>query len=243
MSIGIIGEHNPRNVTHTATDSAFARLGARARWIPTEDVEADPSVLATCDGLLISPGSPYLSMDGALAAIRYARENDVPLLGTCGGFQHVLVEYARAVLGIVGADHAETNPQADELVCVPLTCSVAGEEHLVLIEPETFAAGLYQTAESVEPFFCNFGLNPDYREPLERSGLRFSGFDEEGEPRILELPGHRFFVATLYVPQAAPASRDPHPILAGFLAASEGTAISRRGDESLKSKPVAGRAG
>jgi CTP synthase (UTP-ammonia lyase) len=226
MTIGIVGDRITGNVTHVATDSAFARLGAQTRWIPTPDIAADPSVLAGCDGLMISPGSPYLSMDGALAAIRQAREQDIPLLGTCAGFQHVLVEYARNVLGIAGADHAEVNPEAAELVCVPLTCSVAGQQHPVLVEPGTLAARLYQAAEFVEPFYCTFGLNPDYRGPLERAGLRFTGFDADGEPRILELPGHRFFLATLYVPQAAPASRDPHPVLAGFLAASERAAVS-----------------
>jgi CTP synthase (UTP-ammonia lyase) len=220
MTIGIVGDRFAGNVTHTATDSAFARLGAATRWIPTPDIAADPSVLAGCDGFLISPGSPYLSMDGALAAIRYAREQDIPLLGTCAGFQHVLVEYARNVLGIVGADHAEVNPEAAELVCVPLTCSLVGQQHPVLIEPGTLAGQLYQAAESVEPFYCTFGLHPDYRRPLERAGLRFTGFDADGEPRIVELPGHRFFLATLYVPQAAPADHDPHPVLAGFLAAS-----------------------
>ena len=222
MTIGIIGEYNPGNVTHTATDSALARLGAEARWIPTPEAEAGSSVLAGYDGLVISPGGPYLSMDGAITAIRYARENDVPLLGTCAGFQHILVEYARDVLGMAGAAHAEVDPEADELICVPLTCSLVGQEHVVLIEPGTFAARLYQSAQSVEPFYCNFGLNPAYRQPLERAGLRFSGFDEDGEPRILELPGHRFFVGTLFVPQAARNLAAPHPVLTAFLAASGG---------------------
>lgn len=220
MTIGIIGDHNPGNVTHVATDSALARLGAEARWIPTPEAEAGQAVLAGHDGLMISPGGPYLSMDGALTAIRYARENDVPLLGTCAGFQHILVEYARDVLGIAGAAHAEVDPEAAELICVPLTCSLAGQERVVRIEPGTFAASLYQSAESAEPFYCNFGLNPGYREPLEQAGLRFSGFDEDGEPRILELPGHRFFVGTLFVPQAARHAAGPHPVLAAFLAAS-----------------------
>jgi CTP synthase (UTP-ammonia lyase) len=220
MTIGIIGEYNPGNVTHTATDSALARLGAEARWIPTPEAEAGSAVLAGYDGLMISPGGPYLSMDGALTAVRYARENDVPLLGTCAGFQHILVEYARDVLGIAGAAHAEVDPEAAELICVPLTCSLVGQEHVVLIEPGTFAARLYQSAESVEPFYCNFGLNPAYRQPLEQAGLRFSGFDEDGEPRILELPGHRFFVGTLFVPQAARNPAGPHPVLTAFLAAS-----------------------
>jgi CTP synthase (UTP-ammonia lyase) len=220
MTIGIVGDHNPGNVTHTATDTAFARLGAEARWIPTPSVEADPSALAACDGLMISPGGPYLSMDGALAAIRYARENDVPLLGTCAGFQHILVEYARDVLGIAGAAHAEVDPQAAELICVPLTCSLAGQERPVRIEPGTVAASLYQSAASVEPFYCTFGLNRAYRQPLERAGLRFSGFDDDGEPGILELPGHRFFLGTLFVPQAARRPGRPHPVLTAFLAAS-----------------------
>jgi CTP synthase (UTP-ammonia lyase) len=230
MTIGIIGEYNPGNVTHTATDSALTALGAEARWIPTPEAEAGSSVLAGYDGLMISPGGPYLSMDGALTAIRYARENDVPLLGTCAGFQHILVEYARDVLGIAGAAHAEVDPEAAELICVPLTCSLVGQEHVVLIEPGTFAARLYQSAQSVEPFYCNFGLNPAYRQPLERAGLRFSGFDEDGEPRILELPGHRFFVGTLFVPQAASDQAHPHPVLTAFLAAS-GRLSSGRGQD------------
>lgn len=220
MTIGIVGDHNPGNVTHTATDLAFARLGAETRWIPTPSAEAGSSALTGYDGLMISPGGPYLSMDGALAAIRYARDNDVPLLGTCAGFQHVLVEYARDVLGIAGAAHAEVDPEAAELICVPLTCSLVGQERLVRIEPGTFAASIYQSAESVEPFYCTFGLNPAYRQPLEQAGLRFSGFDDDGEPRILELPGHRFFLGTLFVPQAARNPVSPHPVLTAFLAAS-----------------------
>ena len=222
MTIAIVGDHNPQSVPLAATDSAFARAGVSVTWIPTPAVEADPALLAGYDGVLIAPGSPYVSMAGALDAIRYARENDLPLLGTCAGFQHVLVEYARNVTGIAGADHAEVNPEADELVCVPLTCNVVGQLARVHVTPGTFAAELYPASETVEPFFCTFGLNPRYREPLERSGLRFSGFDDDGEPRILELPGHRFFLATLYVPQAAPPEDDPHPVLAGFLKAAMG---------------------
>jgi CTP synthase (UTP-ammonia lyase) len=220
MTIGIVGDYDPRNITHTATDSAFARLDAPAQWIATSAVHEDPSLLTRYDGLMISPGGPYLSMDGALEAIRYAREHDVPLLGTCAGFQHVLVEYARNAAGIGQADHAEVNPDAADLVCVPLSCSLVGQQHPVQIEPGTRAADLYRATESVEPFYCNFGLNPDYRAPLERAGLRFSGFDSDGEPRILELPAHRFFLATLYVPQARPAEDGPHPLVIAFVSAA-----------------------
>jgi CTP synthase (UTP-ammonia lyase) len=217
VTIGIVGDYNSRYFTHTATDSAFARLGTETQWVPTPAVHADPSLLASYDGLLISPGSPYLSMDGVLNAIRYAREHDLALLGTCAGFQHVLVEFARNVAGIHGADHAEVNPDATDPICTPIACSIVGEQHPVLVEPGTLAAGLYAETETLEPFFCTFGLNPRYREPLEQAGLRFTGFGKDGEPRILELPGHRFFLATLYVPQAAPERDRPHPVLAGFI--------------------------
>src|ERR1017187_9913031 len=143
----------------------------------------------------MAPGPPHESMDGALQAVGDAREHDMALLGTCGGFQHVLIEYARNVAGIVGADHAETNPDADDLVCVPLTCSLVGQRHPVRIVAATLAAAVYGADETVEPFFCNFGLNGSYRPALESAGMLFSGSDAEGEPRILELPGHRFFMA------------------------------------------------
>lgn len=230
MTIGIVGDYNPQNITHTATDSAFARLGAPTRWIATSSVHEDPSLLARYDGLLISPGGPYLSMDGALEAIRYARERGVPLLGTCAGFQHVLVEFARNVLGIREADHAEVNPDAAELVCIPLSCSLVGQQHPVRVESGTRAAELYQATDTVEPFYCTFGLNPDYREPLERAGLRFSGFDSDGEPRILEVPEHPFFLATLYVPQARPPEDGPHPVLEGFVAATGSGQVTRQHD-------------
>ena len=72
MTIGIIGDYDPQYALHASTDTALARAGASARWIPTQDIDDDPAVLDGYGGLLINVGSPYKSMDGALAAIRYA---------------------------------------------------------------------------------------------------------------------------------------------------------------------------
>ena len=71
----------------------------------------------------------------------------------------------------------------------------------------------------MEPFFCTFGLNPDYRPLLEARGLVVSGFGEDGRERILELAGHRFFLGTLYVPQVRSRPGEPHPLVAGLVAA------------------------
>ncbi len=217
MAIAIVGDRNDGYVTHRATDEAFARLGASIQWVPTPDVLVDPAALEAFAGLVISSGSPYASMAGALAAITYARTRCVPLLGMCGGFQHVVVEYARNVLGIESAEHAETSPDAAECVISPLACSLEGEEHAVQILPDSLAGRLYGRTETIEPYFCNYGLNESYREALEVAGLRFSGHDEVGK-RIVELSQkeHPFFLATLYVPQAS-TRQLRHPLLVGFL--------------------------
>lgn len=132
----------------------------------------------------------------------------------------MLVEYARTVLGAVGAEHAETSPDAETLVVTPLSCSLVGQEHRVLVQPGSRAAGLYGSGEVVEDYFCNYGLNPDYRPRMEAAGLRVTGVDEEGEVRIVELPDHPFFLATLFCFQTRSRPDMPHPLVAGFVEAA-----------------------
>jgi CTP synthase (UTP-ammonia lyase) len=156
-------------------------------------------------------------MEGALKAIRVAREQRLPLLGTCGGFQHIVVEFVRDVLGEADAEHAETSPDAPRLAVTPLACSLDGAEGEVRFAPGSRIAALYGAERSVEPFFCSYGLNPEYGARLESAGLRVSGRDAEGEPRAVELADHPFFVGTLYVPQARAGT---HPLVAAFLQAA-----------------------
>ncbi len=129
----------------------------------------------------------------------------------------MLVEYARNVLGVEGAEHAETCPEAAELVVTPLACSLWGQEHRVVLVPGSRAAELYGVDSAVEDYFCSYGLSSEYRPRLEESGLRVSGVDEEGEPRIVELEGHPFFVATLFCFQTRSRPDEPHPLVAGFV--------------------------
>lgn len=220
--IGIVGDRNPGNKTHLATENALGHEPEPIafEWVPTEQIVEDPEArLSRYAGLIISPGSPYLSMEGALSAIRYAREHLVPLLGTCGGFQHLVVEFARNVLGIADADHAETNPSAPRLAITLLSCSLAGQNHPVRLIAGSRVAGIYGVATAVEPFYCNFGLNPDFRPLLEARGLVVSGLGEDGLVRVLELREHPFFFGTLYVPQARSQPGAPHPLVAGLVAA------------------------
>jgi CTP synthase (UTP-ammonia lyase) len=82
-AVGVVGDFNPRNPTHAFTNAALGHLGLGFEWVPTETIEDDPARrLSAYRGLWIAPASPYRSMDGALGAIRYARERGVPLVGT-----------------------------------------------------------------------------------------------------------------------------------------------------------------
>lgn len=81
--IGVVGDLDARNPTHRFTNEALAHAGAGCAWVPTDEIAADPgAALRRFAGLLIAPGSPYRDMEGAIAAVRYARERGVPLVGT-----------------------------------------------------------------------------------------------------------------------------------------------------------------
>ncbi len=220
--IGIVGDRDAKYALHPATENAL-RDGPGSptvEWIPTEQVSGpqDPS-LRRYAGLLIAPGS-HRSVKGILAAIRYARENHVPLLGTCGGFQHLVVEFARSVGGLPDADHEETSPGTPHLVVTALECSLVGQTHPVQLVAATKAAAIYASREVMEPFYCNYGLNADYRPLLELHGLTVSGIGKGGEARIVELSAHPFFIGTLYVPQARHELGNTHPLIRAFVAAA-----------------------
>jgi CTP synthase (UTP-ammonia lyase) len=228
VRVAIVGDYQPDHETHPATNAAIEHaagsLGCAAEtiWLPTPSVEEAPRQLAGFDGLIIAPGSPYQSMQGALEAARFARTEDVPLLATCGGFQHVILEYARNVLGFDGAQHAEYDPYASQLFITPLSCSLAGLSMDVEVVPDSRAAAAYGATTAMERYCCNFGLNPAFLPDIVAGGLAVSGVDQDGEVRIVELPALRFFLGTLFVPQMSSAPGQPHPLVEAFVkAASE----------------------
>ena len=135
MRLGIIGDYNANIPSHVATNNAFDHIKAdfEYEWVDTERIEPEfAQITQSYNGFLISPGSPYKSMRGVLKIIEYARVNNIPTLGTCGGFQHMVIEFARNVLNITDAEHAETNPYASRLVINPLSCSLKGQTLQIL---------------------------------------------------------------------------------------------------------------
>lgn len=227
VRVGVVGDYRDNNETHLATGAAIEhaadghRWAAEVTWIATPEVQGTAAqTLARFHALWIAPGSPYQSMQGALDAITYARTRNIPLLGTCGGFQHVVIEFARSVLGITDAQHAEHDPAASRLLIDALACSLVGKVMDVTLLEGSAVHRAYGVSSASERYYCRFGLNPRYIQPLIRGGLVISGTDQDGEARIVELPGLGFFVATLFVPQTSSAPGAPHPLVTAYLAAA-----------------------
>ena len=229
LDVAVIGEHHeghaPQDMIGPALRHAADALGLpppTVRWVATDDLAGDgaASLLADADIVWCAPGSPYRSFDGALAGIRYAREHDVPFMGTCAGFQHAVIEVARDLAGIVEADHEEYGREGGDLVIHELLCSLAGQRlEIDLIDDELVAR--HGTAVVEERYYCTFGLNPVYLPRLEAVGLLVAGVDAaDGQPRVMRLSGHPFFVLTLYVPQTSSSPSAPHPLATALLSAA-----------------------
>jgi CTP synthase (UTP-ammonia lyase) len=121
------------------------------------------------------------------------------------------------VLGLRDAAHGESGAQGVPLVIDKLACSLVGQAHAVRILPGTRAHRAYGVERAVEQFRCSYGLNPLYRESFAGGPLQVVGTDLEGEVRIVELPAHRFFLATLFLPQLTSSVESPHPLIVAYL--------------------------
>jgi len=224
-SLAIVADFDPKSRSHAATTDAITHsasalgLAVETQWVATTELDRPDGLkrLAEYGGIWIGPGSPYRSMNGALAAIKMAREGRIPLLGTCGGFQHLILDQARHVLGYKDAEHEESSPDASRLVISRLTCSLAGRTMTITLDSGSIVAGIYGRNVVQEQYLCNFGVNPKYVEALRSSPLRIAGSDPEGTVRVVELPDHPFFIGTLFLPQLSSTQASPHPLISAFI--------------------------
>lgn len=224
ITIGLVGDYNPSVPAHQAIPPALQlsaellQLAVHFEWVPTEEV-GTASRIAAYDGLWCVPASPYKNMEGALLAIRFARETGTPFLGTCGGFQHAVIEYARNVLGWSDADHAETASDASRLVISSLHCSLVEVTGRVRLFAGTHIAAAYGSDEAHEGYRCRYGLNPAFQAALTAGPMRAAADDETGEVRALELDAHPFFVATLFQPERSALQGNSAPLVEAFVSA------------------------
>jgi CTP synthase (UTP-ammonia lyase) len=225
LTLALVGDRDERIIAHRAIEAALP-LVARAlgvtidaRWLATDAI-TDASVLQGAHGVWCVPGSPYKHMDGALLAIRHARTRSLPYLGTCGGFQHAALEYARHVLGWTDAEHAETAPDAVRPVISLLECALVEASETVRLLPASRIAQAYAGTQAHEGYHCRYGLNPAFRAALLQGPLVATAFDPSGQVRAIEHADHPFFVASLFQPERAALRGEVPPLALAFARAA-----------------------
>jgi CTP synthase len=209
-----------------------ANVDVERRWIHAEDVvEGDLDRLAAVDGIVVPGGFGSRGTEGKIDAIQFARENDIPFLGLCLGFQMAVVEFARNVLGLEGAHSAELHeetpypvidllPEQQEIDDMGGTMRLGSHE--TDIEEGTLAATLYSDTACTERHRHRYEVNPEYIEDMETNGLVFSGTSGR-RMEILELLDHPFFLGTQFHPEFRSRPTRPSPPFVGFVdAASQG---------------------
>jgi len=254
IRIGILGDFNPEFPSHHATSNSLQHaahklnLQVDSEWIPTPSLTSSGAdkILESFDGLWASPGSPYKNFDGMLRGIEFARRRDWPFLGTCGGFQYALIEFARNVLGIADADSAENNSGSQNIVIYPVACAVpnrqgnaprlSGVIPEIRLRPGSYLQSFYGKDKEVvtEEFFCNFEVNPAFEWATMEAGFPVVARGSQGEIRAIESPAHRFFIATLFQPQLSSTETSPHPLILAFVQATEDWSRKKLDDSVLE---------
>lgn len=221
LRVALVGDFNEKKHTHVALNHAVERCRGHldfellASWTPTDAIPVN--LFQQVDALWITPGSPYQNDAAVYELIRWARENAFPILGTCGGFQYMVVEYARNVLGFTDAGHEESEPEVSQLIISKLSCSLKGQQEEVLITDRT--SWLYEVlkTDKITGYFnCSYGVNPAYQKQLQQPPMVFTAFSTTGEVRGLEIKTHPFFKGTLFQPPLESTPEKPNPLIMSF---------------------------
>jgi len=233
MRILALGDREPSFFTHRELDAAFvlmAAAGVRCEWTATDSRQARD--LRSADGVWLLPGTPYRDDAAAYAAIEYCRGSGTPFLGTCGGFQYACVQLARSLAGIKAAAHAESEPDAEDLVVIPLRCTLYGERRLVEPVPGTRLAQACGNLPFAGFHWCGYGLDPRLEARLAAAGVVLSARAPDAGVEAIELADHPFFVATAFQPQVGSSeSGTLHPLITALLTAAGGRPEARAGGQ------------
>lgn len=229
LHIALVGDYDPQITAHRAIPIALELASKQTghhigfQWLGT-DLITDSAVLNGFDGVWCVPGSPYRNENGALQAIRFAREQRRPFLGTCGGFQHAVLEYARNVMGWADAAHGETAPEAERALLTPLSCALIETIDCLELDADSLIAKAYGRLKVFEGYRCSFGVNPQFERDLLSDRLHAVARDSAGDLRAVELADHPFFVATLFQPERAALEGRVPSLVSAFVEACRRTA-------------------
>jgi CTP synthase len=202
------------------------------QWIESEEIERQGTerILREVDGILVPGGFGARGIEGKIAAIRYAREHQIPFLGLCLGMQCATIEFARNVAGLTGANSAEfdeTSPHpvihlmSDQLSVSDKGGTMRLGSYACVLGEGTLAQKMYGVSEVRERHRHRYEFNNAYRERLLAKGFVLSGLSPDGRlVEIIELKDHPWFLATQFHPEYNSRPHRPHPLFSGFVGAS-----------------------
>jgi CTP synthase len=207
-------------------------------WVSSDDVEAGDaaSFLEGVHGIVVPGGFGWRGVEGKLEVVRHARERQIPYLGLCLGLQCAVIEFARNVCGLEGANSAEFDPATPHPVIDLLpeqknVTDLGGSMRLGAqpchIVPGTRAERVYGEPVVYERHRHRYEVNPAYHEILSGKGLVFSGLSPDGRlVEIVEIAGHPFFMAGQFHPELRSRPTRPHPLFRDFVGAALALATS-----------------
>ncbi len=246
-TIAMVGKYVDLTEAYKSLSEALIHAGIKTRtkvkieYIDSEDVEKEGTgCLEGKDAILVPGGFGERGVEGKIAAVRYARENNIPYLGICLGMQVAVIEYARNVAGLAGAHSTEFRKEAAHPVIALITEWVEADGTVVTRNEQSDLGGtmrlggqtchlqdgskvrdLYGKETIVERHRHRYEFNNNYREPLNKAGLVFAGLSEDNSlVEVVELPNHPWFVACQFHPEFTSTPRDGHPLFTGFVAAA-----------------------
>ncbi|MHB8584994.1 MAG: glutamine hydrolyzing CTP synthase [Thermoplasmatota archaeon] len=245
VTIAVVGKYTDLADAYLSIKEAFIHAGAsqgtrvNIRWTEAEDVERALAsgnehiqrIFRGVNGILVPGGFGPRGSEGKIAAIRFARENRIPFLGICFGFQLAVVETSRTLLGLKGANSTELDPRTQFPVIDLLPEQTAVKElggtmrlgaSEVRLQPDSRARVLYGGADAIyERHRHRWEVNPSYMDKLHGAGISFTGRDPSGHlMEVLERPDHPFFVGSQFHPEFKSRPERPAPLFAGFVTAA-----------------------
>jgi len=244
VTIGLVGKYIDLpdaylSVTEALRAGGFAhRIKVNIRWIPSDECETQEGAsknLSELDGICVPGGFGIRGIEGKLGALKFARENQIPVLGLCLGLQCMVIEYARNVAGLTGASSTEFDPATP----IPVIATMAEQVDIIesgdmggtmrlglydaALAKSSLAADLYGSELIQERHRHRYEVNNTYRDQIAEAGLSFSGTSPDGQlVEFVELPRsvHPFYIATQAHPELRSRPNRAHPLFAGLIEAS-----------------------
>jgi CTP synthase len=246
VDIGMVGKYVQIRDSYISLNESLMHGGIKTRtrvnihYFESQDIErSGAAALQKMDAILVPGGFGDRGIEGKIQAIRFARENGIPYLGICLGMQLAIIEYARNVLALKGANSTEFDRATNHPVIALITewqdlgrgqqvrdekSELGGSMRLgaqeAKLKPGSLARILYGKESIFERHRHRYEFNNHYLDELTAAGMSFSGFSADGLVEFIELPSHPWFVASQFHPEFTSTPRDGHPLFTGFVRAA-----------------------